>query len=54
MDILSREIAHPEFLAGVRIEWISTTNLKAHEVGPEPIVINGVTWGPYKWPRING
>ena len=29
-------------------------DLKAHEVGPEPIVINGVTWGPYKWPKING
>ena len=22
--------------------------------GPQPIVINGVTWGPYKWPQING
>ena len=21
---------------------------------PEPIVINGVTWTPYKWPKIDG
>ena len=23
-------------------------------VGPKAIVINGVKWGPYKWPKING
>ena len=22
-------------------------------MGPEPIVINGGTWDPYKWPKIN-
>ena len=21
---------------------------------PEPIVRNGVTWGPYKWPKLHG
>ena len=23
-------------------------------VGPELIVINGVAWGPYKWPKMTG
>ena len=25
-----------------------------HKVGPGSIAINGVKWGPYKWPKING
>ena len=24
-----------------------------HKVGPEPIVINGVSYNPYKWPKID-
>ena len=31
-------------------------NLIDHEYkdGPEPILINGVKWDPYKWPKISG
>ena len=25
-----------------------------YKMGPEPIIINGVKRGPYKWPAING
>ena len=33
------------------IFFVHTTTWK---VGPEPIVKNGVTWDPYKWPEGNG
>ena len=29
-------------------------NCLVHKLGPEPIVINGVSYNPYKWPKING
>ena len=39
--------AHPprRWLFG-RSPWFISTQ----KMGPEPIVINGGTWGPYKWP----
>ena len=36
------------------VGWLIEEELKKpssfYKVGPEPIVINGATWGPYKWP----
>ena len=29
------------------------SNFFSSKWAPEPIVVRGVTWGPYKWPKIN-
>ena len=35
-------------------KFLKVYRLKTAKVGPERIVANGVTWGPYKWPKITG
>ena len=34
-------------------EGITELLIRSYKVGPEPIVINGVKWWPYKWPKIH-
>ena len=40
---------------GISWQFIQqTVKVPHYKVGPEPIVTNGNSWGPYKWPKIHG